>query len=295
MEFYVRRQRRKQKVLKKTDNVTLFCRSEPYSAQTLCEPSISAALKDMSRPGCGAQGVPRRRSDSLFFGNLFCSLGQETTCPFFMPIITALTISTRKNDYVNIFVDGDFYVQVHIDIITKYGLKKGEEISTELGTKLHDDKRTVYVKQTALRFVCYKPRTEYQVRTKLRDKEFTQDEITLAIDFLYEFDYLNDDDYCRMFINDYLLRKKTSSKKLFQELKKRGIHDERITQALDLYYPKDDTYQMAIAAANKKWRTVQYKPIEKQRKSVSDYLQRQGFDWNTVKQVLNELFQSDMH
>ena len=210
-----------------------------------------------------------------------------------MAIITKLAFSTRKKDYVNIFLDDEFFVQVHIDIVTKHGLKKSMELPEELRNHVIDDKRTVQVKQAALRFVCYKPRTEQQVRERLRIREFTSEEINLAIAFLFKFDYLNDAEYCRMFINDYLLRKNTSAKKVTMELKKRGVTEKEICEAIELYYPKDETYQMAIAAAKKKMRAIQFKSVDKQKKSVSDYLQREGFDWNMIKQVVNELFTID--
>ncbi len=207
--------------------------------------------------------------------------------------ITQLVASKRKPERVNIFVDGAFCLQVHVDIIAKYRVAKGAVWNDELREKLLDDKRRMKIKALALSFATYKMRSTEQVRERLRLKECNEQEIEDAIAFLLEFSYLNDQQYAEMFIRDRLLRRAVSATRLFQELRKRGVSKSDAERALQISYPQERTAELARVAAQKKLRMVSYRPIEKQRKALSDYLQRQGFEWSLIKTVLQEIFQAE--
>lgn len=208
-------------------------------------------------------------------------------------IITALVASKRHPERINIFVNGEFCVQVHLDLIGRYELRKNQQLTPELLEALQGDKRIMYVKQLALAYATYKARTEEQTRKRLHEKECSKEEIELAIDFLKEFAYLNDEEYARLFTRDYLLRKAVSAQKIRQELRKRGVDDSHIEQAIQQEFPHEQNQELALKAAEKKLRAVSYKPREKQISAVRDYLLRQGFRWEQIKEVLKKLFEEE--
>lgn len=205
-------------------------------------------------------------------------------------IITQLIASKRKPDRVNIYVNDEFLLQVHYDIVAQYQLAKGKEITNELVSLLNDDKRIMYLKQRAIGYVSFKPRTEFQVRERFKKMECSDDEIQLCVEFLYEFGYLNDEVYASLYVRDILLRKAISPTKIANELKKRGIKEEYYSKAILNEFPHEELKHIAVKAAEKKLRGVKYKPLDKQKKSVRDYLLRQGFSFDLIKQVLEQLF-----
>lgn len=73
------------------------------------------------------------------------------------------------------------------------------------------------------------------------------------------------------------------------ELRRRGIAELAAQGAIEQFFPKDDTYTLALKAAEKKVRSVTHKPLAKQQIALVGYLQRQGFSWDTIKQVLAEV------
>lgn len=208
-------------------------------------------------------------------------------------IITQLVASKRKPDRVNIYVNGEFLLQVHCDLVAQYHLTKGKEITNELLTLLNDDKRIMYLKQRAIGFVSFKPRTEFQVRERFKKMECTHEEIDWCIEFLYEFGYLNDELYAAMYVRDILLRKSVSPTKIIYELKKRGVREEYYTKAIMNEFPHDELELIAKKAAEKKLRSVAYRPLDKQKNSVRDYLLRQGFSFDLIKRVLTQIFVGD--
>ncbi|HYF03040.1 MAG TPA: regulatory protein RecX [Patescibacteria group bacterium] len=207
-------------------------------------------------------------------------------------VVTAIVQKGNSNRCL-IYVDGIPAVNCLYDIILQNNVFKGKIVTDEFLQSLRDEQRIVKLKQKALSFATYKPRTEYQVRQRMLEKEFTEDEALIAINFLKEFGYLNDENFAKMFVGDYLLKKPAAEKKVFQELKKRGVAEGIIEKALKENFPKDETFNMALKAAEKKLRMVSYKPVEKQRESLVRYLQVNGFSWDVIKNVLIEVFPED--
>jgi regulatory protein len=207
-------------------------------------------------------------------------------------IVTQLVASKRKPERINVFVDGEFAIQVHIDIIAKHRIAKGMQINEDLHALLRADKNSMYVRQLALAFVTYKPRTIRQLRERLRRKDFGENEIDEAVEFCLEFGYLNDAEFARMYVRDALTMRQLSPGRLRADLKKKGVDVEYIDNALREYYTNDDINTVARRAAEKKLRAVAYRPVDKQRSAVQSYLQRQGFSWSIIAPIISDLFTS---
>ena len=82
----------------------------------------------------------------------------------------------------------------------------------------------------ALKLLTISDRTEYQLRTKLREGEFPPEAIDAAIEYVRSYHYLDDARYAESFI-----RSRKDEKSLFEirmELKKRGVADALIEEAL---------------------------------------------------------------
>ena len=209
-----------------------------------------------------------------------------------MPIITQLVAAKRSKDRVNVYLDGEYALQIHIDLVHKYLLKKGTDFNESLQMQVKTDSRKMTVRSVALNFASYAPRTEWQVRKKLRSMDYEDEECDNAVAFLKEFGYLDDRKFAGAYIRDALSRRATSSGRLRQDLRKRGVRDEDIAHALQTNFPHDRTMELARAAAQKKLRAIDYKTAEKKQRSLRDYLIRQGFDFAVVRQVCSELLKS---
>jgi len=201
------------------------------------------------------------------------------------------SIVQRKNSSkCKIFFNDESSIECSLDLIIKYNLGKNSIINDKLENAILKEQNIFDIKQTALNYASYKPRTNFQVKNKLKEKGFNSSEIQIAIDFLTEFNLLNDEKYAKIFIKDYLLKKPCGKNKLKQELYKRGISKNLIEDSVNKYFPDNKTMDLAKKASEKKLRTISYKPIDKQKKSLISFLQRQGFNWNIIKEMLDSYF-----
>ncbi len=87
-------------------------------------------------------------------------------------------------------------------------------------------------RDAALRKLSFRARTEKEIRDFLAEKEFTEEEIEDTVSFLKEYDYLNDERYCRQ----YYIYSRSKGKALYriiQELKQKGISSSVSKNVID--------------------------------------------------------------
>lgn len=210
------------------------------------------------------------------------------------PFIVSLVQAQKKNPArCSVFVNDEFAFGCSMDVVLRFGITKGKTLTEQEIERVLAEEDVMRLKQTALRYATYKSRTAQEVRRKMLEKEFAPEEAEYAVQFLEEFGYVNDAAYTRSFIKEWQERKPSGMERLRQELLKRGISKFDVEDAFAEIFPKetakDAMLENALAAAEKKLRTLRGRPPEKQEQALIGYLQRQGFSWDIIKQTLKTL------
>src|SRR3972149_931095 len=84
----------------------------------------------------------------------------------------------------------------------------------------------------ALRFLKFRPRSEFEVTQKLKQKGIIDSEINKVISVLKENKLLDDKEFAKMWVRDRNLLKPSGSYLLKMELRKLGIADGVIEEVL---------------------------------------------------------------
>ncbi len=98
----------------------------------------------------------------------------------------------------------------------------------------------------AAAYLSAQPRTQWEVRKYLKQKEYDTSEIDDAVEQLLEYGYLDDLEYCRSYIR-VAAEKGKGQKKIRQELEARGIGRETMEKA----FPELDEKKRALEVAVK--------------------------------------------
>lgn len=107
----------------------------------------------------------------------------------------------------------------------------------------------------------------HKLKTKLKEKEYTEDQIQEAIDKMYEYKYLDDDRFCHAFIRSKRSGNGWGANRIKQELMfKHGIKQDVISEILSEYEFGNAKMKAYIA----KYGTG--KPVDNK-----DYSRRMGF------------------
>ncbi len=159
-----------------------------------------------------------------------------------------------------------------------------------------DDALTV-----AYRFLGYSARSTSEMRRRLERGEFAPDVIEAVISDLTDKGFLNDNQFAQDWIEDRADRKRYGRTRLADELRRKGVERDTIDQHVGQVSVEDEI-RRATKAVLARWpngiqvadgnpkpnATYQYQnsPVNRERARIASYLQRRGFEWSVIQQVL---------
>lgn len=204
--------------------------------------------------------------------------------------ITRLEPQVNNDDRVSVFLDGEFAFGVHEDLVVKHDLRVGQPLTPEDRADLEADAQYVRGKQKAFEYLAHKPRTEQEVRRKLRQRDVPSPVIDDVIARLYELDYLDDEAYAHDYARNRFSSKKYGPIRIRRELEKRGIDRPLAEKAVDDLFAEEDATAAAREHAEKRWPRVEGEDDSRRRRQkMYRYLRRRGFTSDTISLVLDEL------
>src|SRR5699024_12419103 len=86
--------------------------------------------------------------------------------------ITSIKAQKREGRY-NIYIDGEYAFPVAESVLVKYMLTKGMTVSKELQKKLETEDNFSKSYTRALNYLCYRLRTEKQIRNNIIEIDFS--------------------------------------------------------------------------------------------------------------------------
>ena len=102
----------------------------------------------------------------------------------------------------------------------------------------------------ALDYLSRRAHTLWEVKKRLKEKGCTEEEIADCVEFLLEYGYVNDQDYCRRYI-EYAMEKGRGSLRIRRELAEKGVSGQMIDIALEEMADDDIQKEQAMLQARK--------------------------------------------
>ena len=195
-------------------------------------------------------------------------------------LITA--IEKLKGTTYALYVDGEKAFNIDLETVMSEHLKEGLDISCDRLNEINKAVLTRKAREKALYLLSYRDHSRKQLFDKL--KRTSSDTIADVIcDKMEEIGLLNDEVYSQKLAHHLLKVKKQSEIKVRFELKKAGISEHLIEQAIsENYVDARDTITAIIA---KKYKNKLDNP-DNIRKTLAS-LMRQGFSYDDVKSAVN--------
>lgn len=206
--------------------------------------------------------------------------------------IVKFTVGRNKNKTAyKIFVDDEFSFLLYSQDIKAYRLEVGAEVTPLLYDRIITE--TVYrrAKQKALAILKHMDRTEKELYIKLKDAYYTDDIINRTIEYLKEYNYINDERYAMNYIR--LKKGIQSSLAIKTKLNQKGINKEIIEKIITKEYnesSEDIDYEILAInkAIHKKYRNPHDLSREDKQKLVAS-LYRKGFSIDKIRKCLNSI------
>jgi regulatory protein len=202
-----------------------------------------------------------------------------------MKKITSIEVQKKNPNRVNIYLDDQF--SFGLSRIVAAWLSTGELLSDEKILKLQNEDAGEVAMQKALRFLGYRARSTKEVRANLEKHEIPAAVIESVLERLHENRLLNDQEFAQAWVENRNTFRPRSRRVLAMELRRKGLDDEAVEQALE---GNVDENNLALAAARKHVRKVQGLAWPEFRNKLAGFLGRRGFSYGVISPVLRLLW-----
>lgn len=204
--------------------------------------------------------------------------------------ITKLTVQKNDPDRMSVFVDGAFAFGVHQNLVLKHGLHTGRVLTAEEQQAIQEEDRVAKARSRALDYLAHKPRTAFEVRRKLEQKDYEASVIDVVVEQFRDRGYLDDEEYAEEYVRRRFSNKGYGPVRLRQELRKRGIDRSLSETAVAAFFEEADALAAAREHAEKGWsRIAREDDPRRRRDKLYRYLTRRGYTYDTVRQVIDEM------
>ena len=134
----------------------------------------------------------------------------------------------------------------------------------------------------------FRPRSEKEIRLRLKKKKFDQRIIEETISFLKDKDFINDNYFAKAWIESRLKRP-LGLRKIKEELRVKGIDKEIIDSQIEEIKKNYSEEDIVTEIARGKFNRLKNIEPQKAKRRVFSYLMRRGFSPEIVIEVVNQL------
>ncbi len=142
----------------------------------------------------------------------------------------------------------------------------------------------------AVNLLTYKPRSVRELRERLLEKSWTNLEIIdSVIEKLKEYNYLNDEQFAKDFAASKIRQKPIGKRVLQQKLATKKLDRETVEKILETAFEETTEADLIERAAAKRLRLKGKPETREDSKKFFDYLMRQGFGYELVRDEMQKI------
>lgn len=202
-------------------------------------------------------------------------------------IITSLV---RKRSDVELLFDDGNKVLVDYRVVYDNGLRKYDNISEDELKSFLLKSELLQIRDAAFRLLARRLHSSHELKLKLVKKKYDKSIIDNVIQSLKEQNYLDDDQFAKLLVEEKSVKKKFGRNKIKAELYKKGINKSIIDSVLN---NQDDelNYNNAIFLAKKKLKLLNDKNTDKRKlkEKLFSFLLSKGYDSELIMKVINNM------
>ena len=194
-----------------------------------------------------------------------------------------LTYKKGKQDKIHISVDGEYSFTVDETYFLSMGIWNGKDVDSD---ELEDIKQTVSVRRAynyAVNLLSRRDHSERELMTKLTQKGYS-DGAEEAIRKLRDGGYVSDERFARLYVRELQTFKKYGKRRIEQELYRKGVDREIISEVLD---ETDFDESDLVSLIERKY--GRYLGDEKGIAKTINGLLRMGYSYGEIRNALREI------
>ena len=193
--------------------------------------------------------------------------------------------STKYSDRIIIILDDKSVFRIPEGVFVLNILHEGDEVTKKEIESYGKKMRLQEARDSANRLLGFRMRSIFEMKRRLKEKDFDQEEIDYTIQNLINKNFLNDEEFGRAFVKEKVQNKKIGpralKKEIFQHNLPTELMESLIQEVYDEYNPKA-LIELHLAKKRIKKKTLINK---KDKKRLTDFLIRKVFYWDSIRDV----------
>ncbi|MFH0769261.1 MAG: RecX family transcriptional regulator [Chloroflexota bacterium] len=204
-----------------------------------------------------------------------------------MSKITALRAGRNRGKQVNISLDGKFAFTLEAEVVAKEKLHVEQLLSPDQIEALSRTDRLQRCFNAAVRYLSYRPRSESELKDRLRRHGFDTDSQEAAITRLKEQGLLNDVAFAQFWKDNRESFSPRSQRLIRLELRRKGVANDILDQVIGAVDDDDSAYRAALSKA----RSLPHSDYLSFRRRLGEYLKRRGFSYEVINHIVEQVWQ----
>jgi len=147
-------------------------------------------------------------------------------------IITKIEPQKHHKNRLSVYIDGTFAFGISEYAALRFHLKEGMILTQEALHAIRDDALRQEARDYALRLLDARAYTEKAMRQKLYDRGTDAEIIEKTIEFLHEYQYIDDVLYAQRYVQAAIRQGKSGKRKIMYDLVAKGIAKEIAEQVI---------------------------------------------------------------
>lgn len=208
--------------------------------------------------------------------------------------ITDIKIKKNNLNIVKLYINSEVFAEIDYSVVQDLNLHIGETVSEQMLEIIEQNSMLSSAKIEAIRFLSYRPRSEWEIEKKLYNKKYQLNIIKNTINWLKEENLINDRDFAIQWIRYQVGKKPAGRIKLRNELFKKRIDKKIIDSAIDSFFEQyEDELALAKQLIRKKQFSLHSKNIELKPVKIISLLKRQGFSNTVIQRIYEEFLETE--
>ncbi len=204
-----------------------------------------------------------------------------------MNTVTAIKAQKGQKRRVNVYLDGGFAFSLSLPIASKTRLHLGQTLSSPDIDNLKSADLFQRATDRAIRFLSPRPRSDAEIKARLRRDGFNADTVEQVLGKLKEQGLVNDAAFAQFWRENRESFRPRSRRLLQLELKHKGIDAETAAETISAVDDELNAYR----AAQKKAHALSGLDYPGFHKRLGAFLKRRGFSFELVDHTVNQVWQ----
>ncbi|MBU0558104.1 MAG: RecX family transcriptional regulator [Bacteroidetes bacterium] len=196
----------------------------------------------------------------------------------------------KTKQFVFVKFDNSITLKIANGFFNKIDLDYDLELSDSQFSALKSSSEKYNAKLTAFRLLSRRQHSSFELKTKLKQRGYSERSIEEIIQELRGADYINDFKFAEDFAEEMISKKKNGLQNVLNKLRSMGINNEILAHVRELYQSYDE-HEIAFELAEKKYNSISGRidDILIIKFKIYNYLLCKGFSNEVIRKSIEKL------